>query len=143
MMTKRIASTKGHVSRRVGTEQVTPTKLGVFCRTEVNEKTARPRTFSPGDYFSGPREGFALVARPLDLESVRVVIRGGLRLVLRLVITLDITLIETTLDPKSKCVCNCNVCVRNGFDAHVSLAPSPMFRRFIFPITSIGECDHR
>ena len=49
MMTKRIASTKGHVSRRVGTAQVTPTKLGVFCRTEVNEKTARPRTFSPGD----------------------------------------------------------------------------------------------
>ena len=30
-------------------EQVPPTKLGVFCGTEVNEKMARPRTFSPGD----------------------------------------------------------------------------------------------
>ena len=42
-------STRGHVSQGVGTEQVPPTKLGVFCGTEVNEKTARPRTFSPGD----------------------------------------------------------------------------------------------
>ena len=41
---------RGHVSQRVGTEQVTPTKLGVFCRMEVYEKTARPRTFSPGDF---------------------------------------------------------------------------------------------
>ena len=42
-------STRGHVSQGVGTEQVPPTKLGVFCGTEVNEKTARPRTFSPGE----------------------------------------------------------------------------------------------
>ena len=41
------------MSQGVGTEQVPPTKLGVFCGTEVNEKTARPRTFSPGDRREG------------------------------------------------------------------------------------------
>ena len=56
---------RGHVSQRVGTEQVTPTKLGVFCRTEVYEKTARPRTFSPGDMCLSPPKVIRSV-EPMD-----------------------------------------------------------------------------
>ena len=65
------------MSQRVGTEQVTPTKLGVFCRTEVYEKTARPRTFSPGDKVDGTATNGKVRSKPKSMEISSLTSEGG------------------------------------------------------------------